>query len=245
MKRLFSFLVVLTMLLSLSAVVYGEPAATNGPNDAITEKVEVVEDVKEDAKAEETEVDKEEVKEEEVKEDASADGITKEENDKLTEEVKSEESEKEENVEVVTEDETVVEEEEERGVMSHDPMPAEDTPITEAPKVEFVHPSELDGYEAVSLYNSLSGPERMEVYPILKVSIVLDYIFFFAFLAYILFYIVHFLVVLFSKKKSLRANMSLRGFLLFVVLVVLFILQMNNMYITDLTEFLIKYRLMF
>ena len=37
----------------------------------------------------------------EVKEDASAEGITKEENDKLTEEVKSEESEKEE---AVTED---------------------------------------------------------------------------------------------------------------------------------------------
>lgn len=245
MKRSLSLLVVFTLLLSLSMVfVYGEPVADVDKvetaveevivdTESVVEEKEVVKEdgeKKADEKAEEaTEEKKEEVADEKV---VATDGAKVEIAEEITED------------EAVVDEEVVEEEEEERGVMSHDPMPAEDTPITEAPKVEFVHPSELDGYEAVSLYNSLSGPERMEVYPILKVSIVLDYIFFFAFLAYILFYIVHFFVVLFSKKKSLRANMSLRGFLLFVVLVVLFILQMNNMYITDLTEYLIRYRLM-
>lgn len=246
MKRSLSLLVVFTLLLSLSMVfVYGEPVADVDKvetaveevivdTESVVEEKEVVKEdgeKKADEKAEEaTEEKKEEVADEKV---VATDGAKVE----IAEEVTEDEAEDEAVV-----DEEVVEEEEERGVMSHDPMPAEDTPITEAPKVEFVHPSDLPADEALAMYNNFTISEKLTVYPILKVSVVLDYIFFFVFLAYCLFYILHLLYVL-VKGKGLRKNLSLRGFLLFVVCAIFLVLQMNNMYVTMITEILIKSRL--
>ena len=247
MKRSLSLLVVFTLLLSLSIVfVYGEPVAD-------VDKVETaVEDsVDTESVVEEKEVVKEddEKKADEKAEEATEDAVAEEKKEEVADEkVVATDGAKVEIAEEITEDEAVVdeevvEEEEERGVMSHDPMPAEDTPITEAPKVEFVNPSDLPAAEALDIYNKLNASERLTIYPILKVSVVLDYIFFFAFIAYIIFYIIHFFYLLFSKK-GLRGNLSLRGFLLFVILIVFAYLQMNNMYVTELTDYLIRYRLM-
>ena len=247
MKRSLSLLVVFTLLLSLSIVfVYGEPVAD-------VDKVETaVEDsVDTESVVEEKEVVKEddEKKADEKAEEATEDAVAEEKKEEVADEkVVATDGAKVEIAEEITEDEAVVdeevvEEEEERGVMSHDPMPAEDTPITEAPKVELVNPSDLPAAEALDIYNKLNASERLTIYPILKVSVVLDYIFFFAFIAYIIFYIIHFFYLLFSKK-GLRGNLSLRGFLLFVILIVFAYLQMNNMYVTELTDYLIRYRLM-
>ena len=247
MKRSLSLLVVFTLLLSLSMVfVYGEPAAD-------VDKVETaVEDsVDTESVVEEKEVVKEdgEKKADEKAEEATEDAVAEEKKEEVADEkVVATDGAKVEIAEEITEDEAVVdeevvEEEEERGVMSHDPMPAEDTPITEAPKVELVNPSDLPAAEALDIYNKLNASERLTIYPILKVSVVLDYIFFFAFIAYIIFYIIHFFYLLFSKK-GLRGNLSLRGFLLFVILIIFAYLQMNNMYVTELTDYLIRYRLM-
>jgi hypothetical protein len=227
--------------------VYGEPVAEDTASGITLEEARLVEKaVDTESVVEEKEVLKEEVKEDdEKKADEKAEEATE---DAVTEEKKEEvANERVEIAEEVTEDEAVVdeevvEEEEERGVMSHDPMPAEDTPITEAPKVEFVHPSDLPADEALAMYNNFTISEKLTVYPILKVSVVLDYIFFFVFLAYCLFYILHLLYVL-VKGKGLRKNLSLRGFLLFVVCAIFLVLQMNNMYVTMITEILIKSRL--
>lgn len=244
MKRSLSLLVVFTLLLSLSMVfVYGEPVADVDKVETAVEEVIVEDSVDTESVVEEKEVVKEdgEKKSDEKAEEATEDAVAEEKKEEVADE-------RVEIAEEVTEDEAVVdeevvEEEEERGVMSHDPMPAEDTPITEAPKVEFVNPSDLPAAEALDIYNKLNASERLTIYPILKVSVVLDYIFFFAFIAYIIFYIIHFFYLLFSKK-GLRGNLSLRGFLLFVILIVFAYLQMNNMYVTELTDYLIRYRLM-
>ena len=256
MKRSLSLLVVFTLLLSLSMVfVYGEPVADVDKVETAVEEVIVEDSVDTESVVEEKEVVKEdgEKKADEKAEEATEDAVAEEKKEEVADEkVVATDDAKVEIAEEVTEevtedeavvDEEVVEEEEERGVMSHDPMPAEDTPITEAPKVEFVNPSDLPAAEALDIYNKLNASERLTIYPILKVSVVLDYIFFFAFIAYIIFYIIHFFYLLFSKK-GLRGNLSLRGFLLFVILIVFAYLQMNNMYVTELTDYLIRYRLM-
>ena len=243
MKRSLSLLVVFTLLLSLSMVfVYGEPVADVDKVETAVEEVIVEDSVDTESVVEEKEVVKkaDEKKADEKAEEATEDAVTEEKKEEVA-------NERVEIAEEVTEDEAVVdeeivEEEEERGVMSHDPMPAEDTPITEAPKVEFVHPSDLPADEALAMYNNFTISEKLTVYPILKVSVVLDYIFFFVFLAYCLFYILHLLYVL-VKGKGLRKNLSLRGFLLFVVCAIFLVLQMNNMYVTMITEILIKSRL--
>lgn len=252
MKRSLSLLVVFTLLLSLSMVfVYGEPVADVDKVETAVEEVIVEDSVDTESVVEEKEVVKEdgEKKADEKAEEATEDAVAEEKKEEVadekvvaTDDAKVEIAEDEAEDEAVV-DEEVVEEEEERGVMSHDPMPAEDTPITEAPKVEFVNPSDLPAAEALDIYNKLNASERLTIYPILKVSVVLDYIFFFAFIAYIIFYIIHFFYLLFSKK-GLRGNLSLRGFLLFVILIVFAYLQMNNMYVTELTDYLIRYRLM-
>lgn len=256
MKRSLSLLVVFTLLLSLSMVfVYGEPVADVDKVETAVEEVIVEDSVDTESVVEEKEVVKEdgEKKADEKAEEATEDAVAEEKKEEVADEkVVATDGAKVEIAEEVTEevtedeavvDEEIVEEEEERGVMSHDPMPAEDTPITEAPKVEFVNPSDLPAAEALDIYNKLNASERLTIYPILKVSVVLDYIFFFAFIAYIIFYIIHFFYLLFSKK-GLRGNLSLRGFLLFVILIVFAYLQMNNMYVTELTDYLIRYRLM-
>ena len=256
MKRSLSLLVVFTLLLSLSMVfVYGEPVADVDKVETAVEEVIVEDSVDTESVVEEKEVVKEdgEKKADEKAEEATEDAGAEEKKEEVADEkVVATDDAKVEIAEEVTEevtedeavvDEEIVEEEEERGVMSHDPMPAEDTPITEAPKVEFVNPSDLPAAEALDIYNKLNASERLTIYPILKVSVVLDYIFFFAFIAYIIFYIIHFFYLLFSKK-GLRGNLSLRGFLLFVILIVFAYLQMNNMYVTELTDYLIRYRLM-
>lgn len=256
MKRSLSLLVVFTLLLSLSMVfVYGEPVADVDKVETAVEEVIVEDSVDTESVIEEKEVVKEdgEKKADEKAEETTEDAVAEEKKEEVADEkVVATDGAKVEIAEEVTEevtedeavvDEEVVEEEEERGVMSHDPMPAEDTPITEAPKVELVNPSDLPAAEALDIYNKLNASERLTVYPILKVSVVLDYIFFFAFIAYIIFYIIHFFYLLFSKK-GLRGNLSLRGFLLFVILIVFAYLQMNNMYVTELTDYLIRYRLM-
>ena len=248
MKRSLSLLVVFTLLLSLSMVfVYGEPVADVDKVETAVEEVIVEDSVDTESVVEEKEVVKEdgEKKADEKAEEATEDAVTEEKKEEVANErveIAEEVTEDEAEDEAVV-DEEIVEEEEERGVMSHDPMPAEDTPITEAPKVEFVNPSDLPAAEALDIYNKLNASERLTIYPILKVSVVLDYIFFFAFIAYIIFYIIHFFYLLFSKK-GLRGNLSLRGFLLFVILIVFAYLQMNNMYVTELTDYLIRYRLM-
>jgi hypothetical protein len=251
MKRSLSLLVVFTLLLSLSMVfVYGEPVADVDKVETAVEEVIVEESVDTESVVEGKEVVKEdgEKKADEKAEEATEDAVAEEKKEEVADEkVVATDGAKVEIAEEVTEDEAVVdeevvEEEEERGVMSHDPMPAEDTPITEAPKVEFVHPSDLPADEALAMYNNFTISEKLTVYPILKVSVVLDYIFFFVFLAYCLFYILHLLYVL-VKGKGLRKNLSLRGFLLFVVCAIFLVLQMNNMYVTMITEILIKSRL--
>lgn len=245
MKRSLSLLVVFTLLLSLSMVfVYGEPVVETAIEESVVEDTvdtELVEEEKEELVASDSEkVENSEASPEEMVE--KVDEEVNSDSDAVATNGPNEPVELDEDGNVIVEEETVIEEEEERGVMSHDTMPAEDTPITEAPKVEFVHPSELPADEALAMYNNFTISEKLTVYPILKVSVVLDYIFFFVFLAYCLFYILHLLYVL-VKGKGLRKNLSLRGFLLFVVCAIFLVLQMNNMYVTMITEILIKSRL--
>ena len=250
MKRSLSILMIMTLILSLSMVfVYGEPVVETEQIETTIEE-SVVEDT---VDAELVEEEKEELLASDSKKVENSEASPEEMVEKVDEEVNSDSNavatngpnepvELDEDGNVIAEEETVIEEEEERGVMSHDPMPAEDTPITEAPNIEFVKPSELPAEEAIALYNDLTISEKFTLYPILKVSVVLDYIFFFVFLAYVLFYIFHFIYVL-VKRKSLRQNLSLRGLFLFIICVIFLVLQMNNMYVLQLTEILIRSRL--